>query len=273
MNASFRMKMTVPIGTRSQQKGMQTLGELMSIYKEDISLNDQSGELFVNGAPKVQFFKNYLMPSGVNGTPTIEPLNNVGPNLNDPAPLAYFFDKLINESKVPNSRFNGPDGGSMGKYANAAEGLDKQEIRFAKFINRLRTSFQDVLIKPLWIQMCKDFPELEKDYMFKSQLGLDYVSDNPFKRNQEMEIITKKKESVDKLITLTDDTGGGFFSVPYLVENYLGLSADDIKANAEAIKKAEEKKKKEGKEGEAPAEGAAPAAPAAPAEPAPAPAT
>lgn len=266
MNASFRMKMTVPIGTRSQQKGMQTLGELMSIYKEDISLNDQSGELFVNGAPKIQFFKNYLMPSGVNGTPTIEPLNNVGPNLNDPAPLAYFFDKLINESKVPNSRFTGPDGGTMGKYANAAEGLDKQEIRFAKFNNRLRTSFQDILVKPLWIQMCKDFPELEKDYMFKSQLGLDYVSDNPFTKNQEMEIITKKKEALDGLITLTDDTGAGFFSVPYLIENYLGLSADDIKANAEARKKAEKLKKEgaspEGPAPEAPAPGSPPSAPA-----------
>jgi len=151
----------------------------------------------------------------------------------------------------------------MGKYANSAEGLDKLEIRFAKFINRLRTAFQDILIKPLWIQMCKDFPELEKDYMFKSQLGLDYVSDNPFKRNQEMEIILKKKESVDKLIGLTDDTGGGFFSVPYLVENYLGLTSDDIKANAEARKKAEEKKK-EGGEASAgsPPSGAAPAAPA-----------
>lgn len=266
MNASFRMKMTVPIGTRSQQKGMQTLGELMSIYKEDISLNDQSGELFVNGAPKIQFFKNYLMPSGVNGTPTIEPLNNVGPNLNDPAPLAYFFDKLINESKVPNSRFTGPDGGTMGKYANAAEGLDKQEIRFAKFINRLRTSFQDILVKPLWIQMCKDFPELEKDYMFKSQLGLDYISDNPFTKNQEMEIITKKKEAVDGLIGLTDDTGGGFFSVPYLIENYLGLSADDIKANAEAKKKAE-KLKKEAASAPPAAAPAAPAAPEAPASP------
>jgi hypothetical protein len=106
---------------------------------------------------------------------------------------------------------------------------------------------------------------LEKDYMFKSQLGLDYVSDNPFKRNQEMEIILKKKESVDKLIALTDDTGTGFFSVPYLVQNYLGLSHDDIKANAEARKKADEKKK----EGEAaPAAGAEPAAGAAPAAPA-----
>jgi hypothetical protein len=117
--------------------------------------------------------------------------------------------------------------------------------------------------------MCKDFPELEKDYMFKSQLGLDFVSDNPFKRNQEMEIILKKKESVDKLIALTDDTGAGFFSVPYLVQNYLGLSHDDIKANEEARKKAEEKKKEAPAEGAA--EGAAPAAPAAPAPEAPAP--
>ena len=85
--------------------------------------------------------------------------------------LATIFFSFLKCFKVPNSRFTGPDGGTMGKYANAAEGLDKQEIRFAKFINRLRTAFQDVLVKPLWIQMCKDFPELEKDYMFKSQLG------------------------------------------------------------------------------------------------------
>ena len=80
----------------------------------------------------------------------------------------------------------------------------------------------------------------------------------------------KKKESVDKLIGLTDDSGGGFFSVPYLIENYLGLTEDDIKANAEARKKAEEEKKKEGKEGEAPATGSAPAPAPSPAPTAPA---
>ena len=39
------MAMTVPIGTKSPQKAKQTLGELMSIYKEDIRLNTDSGEL------------------------------------------------------------------------------------------------------------------------------------------------------------------------------------------------------------------------------------
>ena len=265
MNASFRMKMTVPIGSRSPQKAMQTLGELMSIYKEDIRFNDESGELTVDGRPKIQFYKNYLMPSGVNGTPTIEPLNTAGPNLNDPAPLAYFFDKLVQESKIPFSRFQGPDGGSIGNYSNGAEGLDKEEIRFAKFINRLRSIFQDILVKPLWIQTVKDFPELEKDYLFKSQLGLNFVSDNPFRMNQEIETMTAKKTQIESMYALTDDTGAPYFSLAYLIENYLGMTEDDIKANKEARKKRSEEEKKKAKEAAA----AAPAA-EAPAEEAPA---
>jgi len=188
------------------------------------------------------------MPSGVNGTPTIEPINNAGPNLNDPQPLAYFYDKLVQESKVPFSRFQGPDGGSIGNYSNGAEGLDKEEIRFAKFITRLRSIFQDVLVKPLWIQMCKDFPELEKDYLFKSQLGLEFVSDNPFRINQEIETMLKKKEQIDGMYTLTDDSGEPFFSLAYLIESHLGMNADDIKGNKEAIQKRKEEEAKKAEE-------------------------
>lgn len=258
MNASFRLKMTVPVGSRSQQKAMQTLGELMSIYKEDIQFNDESGELSVNGQPKIQFYKNYLMPKGALGTPNIEPLNTAGPNLNDPAPLAYFFDKLVQESKIPFSRFQGPDGGSIGKYANAAEGLDKEEIRFAKFIMRLRSVFQDILIKPLWIQLCRDFPQLEKDYMFRSQLGLTFVSDNPFRVNQEIETMNKRKESIDAMYGLVDGEGQPFFSLGYLIENFLGMTEDDIKSNEEAKEKAKNKKSKETPEGGEGSEGGAP---------------
>jgi hypothetical protein len=250
MNSSFRLKMTVPIGTKSPQKGMQALGELMSIYKEDIQLNDDSGELLVDGKPKIQFYKNYLMPSGVNGTPTIEPVNTEGPNLNDPAPLSYFFDKFVQESKVPPSRFHTPDGGNTSAYSNGAEGLDKEEIRFSKFVERLRSVFQEILTKPLWIQMTKQYSNLEKDFMFKSQLGLDYFSDNPFKINQEMDVINKRKESVTSMSTLTGDEEKPYFSTAFLIETFLGMSRQDIIANKEALeRKAKEKEKAEKEKG------------------------
>jgi hypothetical protein len=252
MNASFKLKMTVPVGSRSPQKAMQTLGELMSIYKEDISLSDDTGELLVDGAPKIQFYKNYLIPQGQNGQPTIEPLTMEGPNLNDPAPLAYFYDRFIEESKIPATRFKGLDGSSSATYSNTADGLDKEEVRFSKFISRLRTNFQDIIIKPLWLQICKDNPELEKDLVFKSQLGLKYISENPFRVNQEMELITKRKESVDSLAAIMEDGDKPYFSQTYLIENFLGLTPADIKANKIAKEKNAKKKEKEGGEEEAP---------------------
>ena len=97
--------------------------------------------------------------------------------------------------------------------------------------------------------MCKDFPELEKDYMFKSQLGLTFVSDNPFRINQEIELMSKNKENIEKLYGLIGEDGTPFFSLPYLIENFLGLSHDDIKANKEAKEKAAKKKKDKPEEG------------------------
>lgn len=252
MNASFKLKMTVPVGSRSPQKAMQTLGELMSIYKEDISLSDDTGELLVDGSPKIQFYKNYLIPQGQNGQPTIEPLTMEGPNLNDPAPLAYFYDRFIEESKVPATRFKGLDGSSSATYSNTADGLDKEEIRFSKFISRLRTNFQDIIIKPLWLQLCKENPELEKDLIFKSQLGLKYISENPYRVNQEMELITKRKESVDSLAAIMEDGDKPYFSQAYLIENFLGLTPADIKANKIAKEKRAKEKEKEGEKEEAP---------------------
>ena len=249
MNSSYKMKMTVPVGSRSPQKALQTLGELMGVYKEDYRLDSDTGELLIDGTPKIQFYKNYLIPQGQNGQPSIEPLKAEGPDLNDTAPLAYFYDKFVQESKVPATRFKGLDGSSTAAYSNSADGLDKEEIRFAKFINRLRSVFQDILIKPLWVQACKDNKALESDLNFSSQLGLMYTTDNSFKVNQEMEIITKRKEAVDSISGIPGDDGNPYFSMKFLIENYLGLTDEDIRANKEAKEKKEKEKKKEEKKG------------------------
>jgi hypothetical protein len=86
--------------------------------------------------------------------------------------------------------------------------------------------------------------------MFKSQLGLDYFSDNPFKINQEMDVINKRKESVTSMSALTGDEEKPYFSTAFLIETFLGMSRQDIIANKEALeRKAKEKEKAEKKEG------------------------
>jgi len=58
----------------------------------------------------------------------------------------------------------------------------------------------------------------------------------------------KKKEQIDGMYTLTDDSGEPFFSLAYLIESHLGMNADDIKANKEAIKKRKEEEAKKAEE-------------------------
>lgn len=251
MNSSFRMAMTVPIGTKSPQKAKQTLGELMSIYKEDIRLNNDSGELTVDGKPKIQFFKNYLMPSSPNGTPDIQPLSGSGDAsaFSDTKVLQYFANKLRVDSKIPSSRFGREESGSEGTISFGAEGLDQEEIRFGKFINRLRSVYQDILIKPLWVQFCLDFPELKNDYVIKSEFGLDYVKENMFKEAKEMEIMTARKDQMNKMVGLKNAEGKPYFSLDYIVDRFLGMANQDRLDNDKAKKKAAEKKKKEEEEG------------------------
>jgi hypothetical protein len=250
MNASFRLKMTVPIGSKSPQKAMQTLGELMSIYKEDVKFDNDTGELLVDGRPKIQFYKNYMIPSGTNGTPTIEPVNISGPNLSDTTPIQYFWEKFLQESKIPVSRFSGPDFTPQGAVGTGAEGLDKDEIRFSKFINRLRSVFQEILTKPLYYQLCSDFPAVKNDFSFKSQIGLSFVTENPFRINQEIEVLSKKKDAVVSLAGLTDDFEKPYFSLNFLIRNMLGMSADDLRENEEVKKKIKREKEKLEKAGQ-----------------------
>lgn len=247
MNSSFRMAMTVPIGTKSPQKAKQTLGELMSIYKEDIRLNSDSGELTVDGRPKIQFFKNYLMPSSPNGTPDIQPLPGGGDAtaFSDTKALQYFANKLRIDSKVPATRFGRDDSGSEGTITFSADGLDQEEIRFGKFVNRLRSIYQEILMKPLWVQFCLDFPQLKNDYIIKSEFGLDYVKENMFKEAKEMEVMTARKDQVLKILGLKDGEGKPYFNLKFALDRWLGMTAQDMADNQKMKEEAAEKKKEE----------------------------
>jgi hypothetical protein len=237
MNSSFRMKMVVPIGTKSPQKAKESLAEMMSIYKEDISLNYESGELAVNGQPSMQFYKNYLFPSKNGESPDISVIGGEGYDLSNNDIVKYFKNKLQEDSKIPFSRFDQESGG--GNINISAEGTNRDEIRFSKFINRLRSIYQEILIKPLFIQMGLKYPELAEDELFKSTLALKFNADNVFEELKSMQVMTERVNFVSSLMqimTKSKDASGMDVDVPYfnaqfVIEKYLKLDPSDIKEN------------------------------------------
>lgn len=250
MNASYRLKFIIPTGTQSPQKAMQTLGQLMSHYKEEISLNDTSGELTVNGKPKVQFYKNYLFPEQNGQSPQVESLNPSGPDFNVMENVLYFFNKLKMDSKIPYARF-ASRGATPINYQISIDALERDEIRFEKFLRRLRSVFQEILVKPLYIQMCLDYPELAKDRSFKVNLGLQFYKDSQFEEIVELSNYKKRTEFITGLLELKTKVGEEektYFDNDFLIQRFLGLTPDQFKLNEEYKKREEKEAEKASKE-------------------------
>ena len=244
MNSTWRLKMIVPIGSRSPQKAKESLGEMMSYYKEDIRLDTTTGEITLNGSPTMQYYKNYLFPVKNGEQVDISTIAGEGPDMNDPALINYFTNKMKEDSKIPYMRFDkAQNGGQL--TGTAATGVDREEIRFHKFITRLRSSFQEILIKPLWIQMCLKYKELENDEIFRSSLGIRFVQDNIFEEIRTQEILQKRLELVTAMQGVMDGEEQ-YFNTAWLVETYLKLDRDTLAANERAKKDAAKNNKENG---------------------------
>lgn len=250
VNSSFKTKFVIPVGGKSKTRAKQSLGVLMQNYREQIDFDTDSGELKVNGKSMMPFNKEYWLPSGDAGEPQIETIGNDGPDLSDTDALKYFREKLIKVSKIPMSRF---DQESPPSWEMNAEGTTRDEIKFSRFITRLRSVFQEMLVKPVWLQMCLDYPELREDDAFKNQIGIRFNKMNIFEEMKEIEILQKKIEFItamkDSLIEQDANMNEvKFWSSEWLVKRYLGMSEEDLRANAHYKKLEDEAKLKKAKE-------------------------
>jgi hypothetical protein len=232
-NASHKMKFVIPVGGKSKTRAKQSLAQLMHNYREVVDFNVESGELTTNGKPMMQFHKEYWLPSKDGESPEIDTLANDGPDLSDVETLKWFADKLKLASKIPFSRF---DKDSPATYEMAAEGMNREEIKFSKFINRLRSNFQEILVKPLYIQMILNFPELEDDFNFKANLSIEFNKDNVFEELKQQEISIKRIDYISNLRSGLVETDSEmnevpFFDLDFLIKRYGGFTAEDLKLN------------------------------------------
>jgi len=234
-NSSYRMKFIIPVGGKSKTRAKQSLAQLMNNYKEVVDFDWESGSMHTDGKPMLQFNKEYWLPSKDGESPEIETLGGEGPELSDTEALKYFTDKLKMVSKIPFNRFMYEDGG--GDFNLAADGMIRDEIKFSKFIKRLRSVFQEILVKPLHIQMCLKYPEFAEDAGFKTQISLQFIEENMFAELKHMEIMERRinfvSELKDSLVTTDPVTMEEeyYFDQDFLVDRYLKLSPDDKAAN------------------------------------------
>ena len=264
--SSFKTMFTIPVGGMNRAKGAQTLAAAMNRYKEDISFNVETGELQVNGRVNMPFNKEYWLPQNEAGRPEIETLVDNGPQLNDSDQIKYFEYKLYKMSKIPATRFD-KDAQSTWFGNDPTQAL-RDEINFSRFVNRIRNNFAEIMLKPLRISVALAMPDIKNDKRILDAMSLHFNSYNLFEEMMNLEIMQKRIDFIGTFkdsLTETDAEGNEtpFFSLKFLVMQYLKMSDADLELNekykleAELAKKSGEKKEdeegdedKEGKEDE-----------------------
>lgn len=255
--SSFKTMFTIPVGGMNRAKGMQTLASAMNRYKEDISFNQDTGEIKVNGRVNLPFNKEYWLPQNESGKPEIETLVDSGPTLNDSDQIKYFAEKLYKMSKIPLNRFDKESQATW--FGSDPTQALREEIDFARFVNRLRNTFGYILLKPLRIQLTLSIPDIKNDKRILDSVSLRWNSYNQFEEMMNIEIMTKRIEFISTMkdsLVETDSEGNDipFFAMKFLIQKYLKMSEADLELN-EKLKLEEKNKGGASAEGEEGTEG------------------
>ena len=248
-NAQKRIKIVVPIGTESDQVAKTRLRQLEAYYKEDIVVDNMSGEITVNGQPKFTFAKTMVFPSKEGTTTEISEIGIEGHDMNSTEQLKWFWQRFMIESKLPKDRFNMIfDGNEMSAIPDN-NNMTREEYRFSLFINQIRDIFQAIVIKPTWIQFSLHNPSFAGNDVIKNSLGLDFVEENIFKLAKENAILQISSQIIQTLSGLNSADGKPVFPMKYLCQKYLNINDDEWKLIDKMKKQEDEETQKLGTQG------------------------
>lgn len=244
--ASFKMMFTIPVAGMNKARGLQTLQSAMNRYKEEITFNSETGELLTNGKVNQIFNKEYWMPENENGKPEIETLVDNGPQLNDSDQLTYHLNKLYKISKIPLGRFDKDAQATW--FGSDPTAVLRDEINFGRFVNRIRATWAEIILKPLRIQVSLSIPDIKNDKRILDAISLRFNTYNQFTEMMEIEIDTKRVEFIQTMhdsLTTQDAEGNdvSFFSEKFLVLKYLKMSEADLELNKKYLLEEKFKKK------------------------------
>ncbi len=228
--AAVYKKFIIPVGGLSRQQAEQQIYQLMSEYHEEVTWDDNLGVMSINGSSQMPHSKDFWFPSSNEGTPEMTVESPTGNDLNEDMILNWFMNNLKRASRMPYSRFEKESGGGN-IYSDAAD-LTRDEMKFHNFIRRLRTVFREIMVKPLKIQMMRDFPELMEDHNFIKELGVEFNSNEIFEEWKYLGNL-EKRATISSTLTsnLQNAEGESWFATEWIVRNIMKFTDEDIAEN------------------------------------------
>lgn len=212
----------VDVGQLPKQKAEQYMRDMMSRFRNRVVYNQATGEIR-DERNHLSVLEDYWLPrrEGSRGTEiTTLPGGQAMSQIED---VDYFKKKLYNSLNVPISRLASESTGfNMGRSVE----ITREEVKFYKFIERLRHQFTKLFLDLLRVQLLLKGVVTEDDWSeLRTQLKFIYNTDNYFWDLKEAEIMAERM----KMLSMVQPYIGQYYSTEYIRRNVLKQNEEEMK--------------------------------------------
>lgn len=212
----------IDVGNLPRGKSEQYMKDIMARYRNKLVYDANTGQL-KDDRKHMSMLEDFWLPRREGGRGTqIETLPG-GENLGQIDDVIYFQKRLYRSLNVPASRLEQEQAFSLGR----ATEISREELKFNKFIERLRKKFAHLFYDVLKKQLILKEIITEEDWTsWKNKLEIEFIRDNHFTELRDAELMREKITTLDGLANYVGPEG--FFSKTWIYKNVLNMDEFEI---------------------------------------------
>ncbi len=220
----------IDVGNLPKIKAEQYLKDVMSRYRNKLVYDAGTGEVR-DDRKHMSMLEDFWLPRREGGRGTEITTLPGGQNLGELSDIEYFQKKLYRALGVPESRIAGSgEGFNLGRSSE----ILRDEIKFTKFVGRMRKRFSGVFSDMLKTQLIlKNIVTPEDWEILSDHIQYDFVYDNHFSELKETELLNERLGTA----AAVDPYLGKYFSLEYVRRNILKQKDEEIIEIDKQIKK------------------------------------
>ena len=219
----------IDVGNLPKAKAESYLRDVMARYRNKLVYDASTGEIR-DDRNYMSMLEDFWLPSREGGRGTDITTLPGGANLGEIADIEYFRAKLYRSLNVPVSRLESSQGFNLGR----ASEITRDELKFTKFVGRLRKKFTELFNDLLRTQLIIKGVISETEWpMVRDSIFYDFLQDGHFAELKNTEMLRERLN----LAREVRDYVGKYFSVNYVRRNILKQTESEIKKMDAEIKK------------------------------------
>ena len=211
----------IDVGNLPRGKAETYMKDIMARYRNKLVYDADTGQIR-DDRKHMSMLEDFWLPRREGGRGTEISTLPGGENLGQIDDIIYFQKRLYRSLNVPINRLEQESQFSLGRSTE----ITRDELKFQKFIDRLRSKFAGIFYGILKKQLIIKGIITEDDWnQWKNDIVVDFIRDSHFTELKDAELLRERIQTLDQMQQYVGD----FFSKEWVMKNVLQMDDGDIK--------------------------------------------